>query len=207
VFTGIVTEVGKVISLRSGVLTVAACSVLNAAELGGSMAVNGACLTITHFTANSFSVDLSPETLQRTNLGSLADGSPVNLERPLALGGELGGHLVQGHIDGTGRLVFIRPSGGSHVARLEAPPEIMRYVVEKAFIAVDGISLTVTSRGSGDFEVSIVDYTMHHTNLAQRKMGERVNLEVDIIAKYVERSIHSQHGAINQDFLRENGFA
>lgn len=206
-FTGIVEEVGKVKSTPSLSLAVAAGRVLKGMELGGSIAVNGACLTVTRYDFASFSVDLTPETLRRTNLGLLVVGSPVNLERPLALGGELGGHMVQGHVDGTGKIVSIAPEGASPVFRFEAPPEILRYVVEKGFIAVDGISLTVTARDTGSFSVSVVDYTREHTNLGMRRVGDVVNLEVDIVAKYVEQFVQNRSASITMGFLQEHGFA
>jgi riboflavin synthase len=205
-FTGIVAEVGKVISARPDKLAVGASQVLKNLELGGSMAVNGACLTVTSFTASSFAVDLSPETVQRTNLGKLRNGDPVNLERPLGLGGELGGHLVQGHIDGTGQITGITPVGSSTVFRFAAPAEIMRYLVEKGFIAVEGISLTITTRGTADFEVSVIEYTRTHTNLGSHGIGDPVNLEVDIMAKYAERFVQAQRSEITPEFLREHGF-
>jgi riboflavin synthase len=205
-FTGIVTEIGKVISLQPDKLVVGAKQVLKNLELGASVAVNGACLTVTSFDTNSFAVDLSPETIRRTNLGKLKTDDPVNLERALGLGGELGGHLVQGHIDGTGRLIGITPEGGSTIFRFEAPEEIMRYLVEKGFVAVEGISLTITARESSYFQVSVVDYTKAHTNLNNHKVGDLVNLEVDIMAKYAERFIQSQDSRITAEFLRENGF-
>ncbi len=205
-FTGIVAEVGHVISLLPGKLTVGASRVLKALELGGSMAVNGTCLTVTSFTASSFSVDLSPETLKRTNLGTLKIGDAVNLERPLGLGGELGGHLVQGHIDGTGTIIGITPQGDATIYRIEAPEEIMRYLVEKGFIAVDGISLTITQREASYFEVSIIEYTRQHTNLIFHRIRDQVNLEVDIMAKYVEQYLHGQSSRLTVEFLRENGF-
>lgn len=205
-FTGIVAETGRVISLSPDQLTVGASLVLKNIELGGSVAVNGACLTVTSFSTGSFSVGLSAETLTRTNLGLLKSGDQVNLERPLGLGGELGGHLVQGHIDGTGRFVSSIPASGSNILRFSAPSEIMRYIVEKGFIAVDGMSLTVTSKTVSYFEVSVVDYTKAHTNLNLRRAGDQVNLEVDILAKYVEQFIQSQRPNLTEAFLRENGF-
>lgn len=205
-FTGIVQETGKVISASSGSLVTAASDVLPGMELGGSIAVNGACLTVTSFAAASFSVDITPETLRRTNLGLLSKGDRVNLERPLTLGGELGGHLVQGHIDATGRVVSITPDGESMLVRFEAPAGVMRYVVEKGFVAVDGISLTVVSREAGSFLVSVVDYTLRHTNLGDRPVGSVVNLEVDIMAKYVEQLSQAGGSGITMDFLQKHGF-
>ena len=205
-FTGIVVEVGKVISLQPDKLTVGASKILKGIELGGSVAVNGTCLTITSFNTDSFSVDLSPETVKRTNLGMLKTGDFVNLERPLGLGGELGGHLVQGHVDGTGQIVAITPEGGSTVFRIEAPAGIMRYLVEKGFVAVEGISLTITARTISYFQVSVVDYTRTHTNLNYHQIGDLVNLEVDIMAKYVEQYMQAQRPNLTLAYLKENGF-
>jgi len=206
VFTGIIEEIGKVTSVKSGGLVIAASKVLQGIELGGSIAVNGACLTVTSFNARSFSVDIMPETLKRTNLGLLSAGDRVNLERPLAMGERLGGHLVQGHVDATGRLISIEWEAGAMIVGFEAPPEVMRSVVEKGFIAVDGVSLTVVSRDASSFQVSIVDYTRRHTTLGSRQMGDLVNLEVDIVAKYVERLSQTRSTGITVDFLQEHGF-
>jgi len=155
-FTGIIEEVGKVISARDGRLTVAAGEVLKETILGSSVAVNGICLTVTNLANASFSVDVMPETLRRSNLGRLNPGDRVNLERPMPLGGRLGGHLVQGHVDGTGKVTAVSPEGGAVIFRFEAAPEVMYYIVEKGFIAVDGISLTVMDRTETSFRVSVV---------------------------------------------------
>ncbi|MBA7525551.1 Riboflavin synthase [subsurface metagenome] len=205
-FTGIIQEVGRVTSAQSGKVAIAAGDVLRGLELGGSIAVNGVCLTITNFNTNSFSVDIMSETLERTNLGLLRVGDRVNLERPLALGGELGGHLVQGHVDDTGRVASIKRSGEAIIIRFEAPPEMMRYVVEKGFIAVDGVSLTVVAKDASSFQVSVVDYTQEHTTLGNRQVGDLVNLEVDVIAKYVEQLSQARNTGITVDFLQEHGF-
>jgi len=205
-FTGIIEEVGKVTSVQSGNLVISASDVLREMELGGSIAVNGACLTVTSFDANSFSVDIMLETLKRTNLGLLSAGDKVNLERPLALGGRLGGHLVQGHIDATGRVTSIIWEGGTMLVRFESPPEVMRYMVEKGFVAIDGVSLTIVTRDTSSFGVSVVDYTWKHTTLGNMNVGDLANLEVDIIAKYVERLSQSPNTGITVDFLQEHGF-
>ncbi len=205
-FTGIIEEVGSVLSARVGSLTIAAREVLTDIKPGASIDVNGACLTVTDFSKSSFSVDVMPETLNRTNLGWLSAGAKVNLERAMALGGRMGGHLVQGHVDATGRMVSITRSGDATLIRIEAPEEVMHYVVEKGFIAVDGISLTVTTREPGSFEVSVVDYTRRHTNLDGKRVGDQVNLEVDIIAKYVEQLGQARRTGITVDFLQEQGF-
>ena len=205
-FTGIVEEVGKVISARSGKLVIAASDVIPGMERGASMAVNGICLTVTNFDNSSFSVDVMPETLKRTNLGLLYAGERVNLERPLPLGGRLGGHLVQGHVDDTGRVTSIAREGGAVIVRFEAPPEVMYYVVEKGFIAVDGVSLTIVTKDSSSFGVSVVDYTLKHTNLGSRRVGDLVNLEVDIIAKYVKQFSQTRSPGVTFEFLHERGF-
>ena len=205
-FTGIIEEVGEVTSVQSGKLAIAAGGVLQGVQLGESIAVNGVCLTITDFNTNSFSVDVMPETLKRSNLGLLRAGDRVNLERPLALGGRLGGHLVQGHIDATGRVASVFWEGEAMQVRFEAPPELMPYIVEKGFIAIDGISLTVLARDSNSFQVSVVGYTREHTILGKRRVGDLVNLEVDIIAKYVEQLCQARSPGITADFLKEHGF-
>jgi riboflavin synthase len=184
-FTGIVEEIGKLISASPTRLTIAATQVVDGMNPGDSIAVNGACLTVTDFDRASFSVDVMPETLQRTNLGLLKAGDSVNLERPTALGGKMSGHLVQGHVDNTGRIIALEWEGEALLLKFEAPTEVLRYAVLKGFIAVDGISLTITEKDSSSFGVSVVEYTRQNTTLGSRKKGDVVNLEVDIIAKYV----------------------
>ena len=204
-FTGIVEETGIVRSVRPDRLTISATEVLQGTKLGDSLAVNGACLTVNALGAGSFSVDVTPETLRRTNLGSLRSGSQVNLERALLIGGRLGGHLVQGHIDATGKIAALMPVGESITARVAAPPTVVRYIVEKGFIAVDGVSLTVVDYDATSFTVSLIPYTMERTTLGSRKIGDLVNLEVDIIAKYVEKAKQAS-GGVSLDFLSEHGF-
>jgi len=206
VFTGIVEEVGRVISAQPNRLTISASTVLQGLEPGGSLAVNGACLTVVNFDNKSFSVDLMPETLKQTNLGQLKIGDEVNLERPLTLGKPLGGHLVQGHVDATGKVASIDSEGEAVLVRFEAPAEVMRYVVKKGFIAVDGVSLTVVEGDATSFRVSLVGFTRSHTNLGRRRVGDMVNLEVDIIAKYVEQLSQTRSAGITVDFLQEHGF-
>jgi len=207
VFTGIVEEVGKVTLVRPGHLVITASDVLQGMELGGSINVNGVCLTIISLDTNSFSVDIMPETLERSNLGLLSAGDRVNLERPLSLGGRLGGHLVQGHVDATGRVTSVRWNGEAMLVRFEAPSEVMYYVVDKGFIAVDGVSLTVVTKDRSAFQVSVVDYTRQHTTLGDRQVGDPVNLEVDIIAKYVEQLGQARSTGVTMDFLQEHGFS
>jgi riboflavin synthase len=205
-FTGIVTEIGLVLAILPGQLSVGASAILKNLELGASVAVNGACLTVTLFDSRSFQVDLAPETERRTNLGNLKKGDAVNLERALGLGGELGGHLVQGHVDGTGRIVALRPEGNSYIFRFFAPPDIRRYLVEKGFIAVEGISLTVSTLGPDYFEVSVIDFTRRNTVLQYRRPGDNVNLEIDIMAKYAENFMRRQSSGLTPEFLRQSGF-
>lgn len=206
-FTGIIEEVGTVIAVSPGKLIVGARDILPGIKLGESIAVNGVCLTVTTFEPESFSVDIMPETKQRSNLGFLKADDRVNLERALALGGRLSGHLVQGHVDATGRVVSINWDGAALLVRCEAPPEVMLYVVEKGFIAVDGVSLTIAARDVSSFQVSIVEYTRKHTILGKIRVGDLVNLEVDIIAKYVEQLNQTRHTGITVDFLAKHGFS
>lgn len=205
-FTGIIEEIGNVVSAQSGKMVIAANNTLQGIKPGGSMAVNGVCLTVTDFDSKSFSVDIMPETLSRTNLGLLCPGDRVNLERPLALNGELGGHLVQGHIDDTGKVASARRDGEAILLTVEASPEVMRFTVPKGFIAVDGASLTIAARDSGSFRVSLVAYTRRNTTLGGKKAGDLVNLEADIIAKYVEHLSKSQSAGVTFDLLKEHGF-
>jgi riboflavin synthase len=207
VFTGIVQELGTIVSVTGEKIIARAGRSLKDIQIGGSIAVNGVCLTVTAFNDKSFSADVMPETLKKTNLGLLKPGNRVNLERPLAYHGEIGGHLVQGHIDDTGRVAHIAREGEAVLMTFEAKPEVMRYIVPKGFIAVDGISLTVTAKDAIGFGVSIVGYTLKSTNLADKKPGDLVNLEVDIIGKYVVELYGPRSAGITTDFLREHGFA
>ncbi len=205
-FTGIAEEVGKVEHIQPGKLKIRASRVLEGMQVGDSISVNGACLTVTTFDASSFVVDIMPETVRRSNIGQLKAGDGVNLERALAFGGRLGGHLVQGHVDAVGRVASMRWEGDTLMLEVEAPPEVMRYVVEKGFIAVDGLSLTVVGRWATSFSVSIVEYTRTNTTIAERRVGDLLNLEVDIVAKYVETLTGSGGSGITEEFLREHGF-
>ena len=185
-FTGIVEEVGIVAKINDKAMTVRASKVPEDMKLGDSIAVNGACLTAVDFSRSEFSVDLSPETMRRTSLGQLSVGGPVNLERALLVSDRMGGHIVQGHVDGTGRVMSIRSDGDSIIFRVRVPKRLNRYIVEKGFVAVDGISLTVVKRGASSFTVAVIPYTLENTNLSAVSVGDLVNLEADILAKYVE---------------------
>ena len=185
-FTGIVEEVGSVTQLEGYRMRVRAAQVMDGLKLGDSMAVNGACLTVVEMGPKEFSVDLSPETLRRTSLGDLSPGKSVNLERPLAVSDRLGGHIVQGHVDATGRLTSSKPEADCVILRIRCPKRMMRYIVEKGFITLDGISLTVVKKDTSSFTLSVIPYTLEHTNLKEMVPGDRVNLESDIVAKYIE---------------------
>ena len=192
-FTGLVEEVGRVTALVAeedagdARLTVSAGVTAEGTRLGDSILVNGACLTVDEVGADHFVFYTMPETLRRTALGDLGVGSPVNLERAMAAGGRLGGHIVQGHVDGVGEVVEITPEGGAEVWRFAAPESVLRYAVEKGSACEDGISLTVVSVDAVSFTVSILPHTRDHTNLGKLRVGDKVNLEADVVGKYVER--------------------
>lgn len=194
-FTGIVEGTGTVAALAAAAdgsgarLEVEASWLAGELRLGESVAVNGCCVTVAEPAAAGFAADLVAETLRRTALGGLAAGARVNLERPLALGGRLGGHLVQGHVDGVAKLLDRAPVGDGEEVRIELPPDLERYVVEKGSIAVDGVSLTVAGVGPGWFSVALVPHTLEVTTLGDRRPGDPVQLEVDVVAKYVERLV------------------
>lgn len=203
-FTGIVEEIGEAREVRPGRLIIAAKKVLEGTSHGDSMAINGACLTVTSVGDDSFSVDIMPETMRRTNLGRLHYGDPVNLERALLVGGRLGGHFVQGHVDDTGKVLSAATEGDALLVKFSAPSKLMRYIVNKGFIAVDGVSLTVIEPDVFSFSVSLVGYTRKQTTLSDGKPGDMVNLEVDIIAKYVERLKQGNNQEVMLGFLEEH---
>ena len=205
-FTGIVQEIGTIASLPAGGLVINAGQILEGVTIGASIAVNGVCQTIIDFNNTSFTVEVMPETLKRTNLGLLKIGDRVNLERPLGLGGEIGGHLVQGHIDNTGEVVSIASEGEATIMRFRAPADLMPYIVVKGFIAVDGTSLTVVDKDNTSFSVSIVGFTRDNTILTGRRIGDKVNLEADIIGKYVAEFTRQPGAGITAEFLQEHGF-
>lgn len=194
-FTGIVEELGRVAAIEDqgdAIRLGIGCELaVSDAKLGDSIAVNGVCLTVAEFDDEGFTADVMQESLDRTSLGGLAVGSPVNLERAVAAGARLGGHIVQGHVDGTGAIVFRTPGEHWEVVRISLPDELDRYVVEKGSIAVDGTSLTVSAVGGDDgarwFEVSLIPTTLADTVLGTLDAGATVNLEVDVVAKYIEK--------------------
>ena len=190
-FTGIVEEVGIVRSAEPGRLIVNASTVMGDMKVGDSICINGTCLTVTSFEGErdngTFSLDVVPETLRRTNLGELKSGHPVNLERSMPADGRFGGHIVQGHVDGTGKVHSVEADGEASLVTFDAPPNVMRYVVEKGFITVDGASLTVVKCDQNSFMVTLIPHTRENTVFRHRDVGDTVNLEADIIAKYTER--------------------
>ncbi|XOQ43903.1 MAG: Riboflavin synthase [Clostridium sp.] len=209
-FTGLIEEIGTVYQNNSiaGNLSICAKKVLEHITIGDSIAVNGVCLTVTDFNCNFFIADVTPETLQRSTLGNLHPGDPVNLERPLAANGRLGGHFVSGHVDSVGWVSCIQKKGNSTVMKIKAPPELLDLIVEKGSIAVDGISLTVAATDHDTFSVSIIPHTGSQTTIVHKKVGDPVNLETDLIGKYVHKFIHrdSHSSNITLDWLQQNGF-
>ena len=208
-FTGIVEEVGTVNGVskgaKSAVLTIAAKTIFEDLKLGDSVAVNGVCLTITRILKGSFTADVMNETLKRSSLGTLKIGSRVNLERAMPANGRFGGHIVSGHIDGTGMILKKRNDDIAVWYTIRASELVMRYVIEKGSIAIDGISLTVASVKKDHFAVSVIPHTAKETTLSQKNAGEVVNLETDIVGKYIEK-LNSQNQEITKDFLIRNGF-
>ncbi len=195
-FTGLIEDVGKIKSLRKGhrslVLTVGSRLPMRAMKLGASVAVNGACLTVVKRGRGAFTVDISPETMNCTNLGHLDAGSLVNLERPMRLGAELGGHLVTGHVDAIARVAAVEKRGEFTFFTFIVPAKLGSLIVPKGSVAVDGISLTVNACGKRSFSVAIIPFTLRHTNLRDRRVGDKVNLETDLLGKYVQSFMASR---------------
>jgi len=189
-FTGIIEEIGISKAITRNSLTIEAREVLGDMKLGDSIAVNGACITVIDMSKESFAVEIMPETKRLTNLGSLHRGDRVNLERALSAQGRFGGHFVQGHVDGIGKMLSSVAEDEAVIASISAPPGVIGYLVKKGFIAVNGVSLTITECASNYFSVSLVSYTRQNTNLGLLKQGDAVNLEVDIVAKYIEKFYH-----------------
>lgn len=221
-FTGLVEETGTLQSIRRGsrscVLTIGCSTVLEGSAIGDSIAVNGVCLTVTDMGSSYFTADAMPETLDRSSLGELKPGSIVNLERAMPADGRFGGHIVSGHIDGTGTIRSIVKDDNAVWYTVAAEPGILRYIVEKGSVTIDGISLTVAYVDDREFKVSIIPHTQKVTALSEKKTGSIVNLECDIIGKYVEKLLQPYHGSspaasgssagggLTEEFLRSNGF-
>lgn len=223
-FTGIVEETGVIRRIQKGrasaVLTIGAARVLEGTQIGDSIAVNGICLTVTELSGDTFTADVMHETLNRTAFSRLAPGSRVNLERAMAADGRFGGHIVAGHVDGVGTITEIRKDDNAIWYTFRAEPQVLRYIVEKGSITVDGISLTVAAVGNTSFSISAIPHTVSQTVLQDRKKGDPVNLETDIIGKYVEKLLFAgppkeepqgkdsrgESGGISREFLLKNGF-
>ena len=225
IFTGIVEETGKIESVANGnksaIITIIADKVLKGTKIGDSIAVNGVCLTVTSISGNKFTADVMAETIRRSSLGTLKHGSKVNLERAMAADGRFGGHIVSGHIDGTGVIRSLEREDNAVWVEIETPDKLLKYIVEKCSIAIDGISLTVAKLTDDSFSVSVIPHTGEETTLLAKKPGDIVNLENDIVGKYVERLMNfntsqkspfdnktatSTKSNITMDFLTENGF-
>lgn len=210
-FTGIIEEIGTVRRIEHGAkgarLTIQAKTVLEDTRIGDSIATNGVCLTVVSMTGDSFSADVMAESLRRSSLGTLQGGSSVNLERAMAANGRFGGHIVSGHIDGTGTIASQKREDNAVWVKVKTPAPLLRYIVEKGSIAIDGVSLTVAAVTDTDFSVSIIPHTGAQTILLGKKPGEPVNLECDVIGKYVEKMLtpHKSSG-ITMDFLAQHGF-
>ena len=221
-FTGIIEEIGEIAGVKRGQvssrLAIRGKKIFSDLKLGDSVAVNGVCLTATSISGDIFEADVMAETLRRTNLGGFSNGTRVNLERAMAAGGRLGGHIVSGHIDGTGRVSSLVREENAVWVRIDAEDKILRYIIEKGSIAIDGISLTVAETGPGYFKVSIIPHTGEETTLLRRRPGDIVNLENDVVGKYVERLLNfsagngeafgqkAKAGGIDLNLLSENGF-
>ncbi|WP_300369160.1 riboflavin synthase [Brachyspira sp.] len=217
-FTGIVEEIGTVKSVQSKVIIIEANKIFDDLHLGDSVAVNGTCLTVSSFNNKIFNADITQETLNRTNLGSLKNGSKVNLERAMSLQGRFGGHIVSGHIDGVGTIKSMKKDDNAIILTVEVAKSLMKYIVEKGSITVDGISLTVASLTDNTFSIAVIPHTLKETVLYYKKEGDRVNIENDIIGKYVERLLtfrdddsksnnhENNKSDITMEFLLKNGF-
>ena len=217
-FTGIIEEVGTVqgvVSGRtSGEISIRARTVLGGTKIGDSIAVNGVCLTVIRMSSGGFTADVMPETMRRTNLGQLSVGSIVNLERAMAADGRFGGHIVAGHVDGTGTILSMKNEENAVLVKIAAPKQILDLIIEKGSIAIDGISLTIAEITSHDFTVSIIPHTGSETILLKKKAGDMVNLENDVLGKYVQKLMglapeskpEEKKSNITMEFLMKNGF-
>lgn len=211
-FTGIIEEVGTIKAQKPGALELTATKILEDVHIGDSIAVNGVCLTVTSFTRNSFCVDVMPETFRRTSLGELSIGGKVNLERAMAANGRFGGHIVAGHVDDTGIISAINKEGNAVWITIKTPPSLLKYIIEKGSITIDGISLTVAKVTNQDFSVSIIPHTGQETTLLGKRIGNQVNLECDMVGKYIEKMLSfrepetSKESNITFEFLANCGF-
>jgi len=214
-FTGLIEEIGTVVSIvkttNSARITINAKKIMDNIKIGDSISTNGVCLTVTKFTSNSFSVDIMAETMRRSSLHSLTSGDEVNLERALLVGDRLGGHIVSGHIDGMGTITKLMKEDNAVWVTISASPEILKYIVQKGSIAIDGISLTVAYVDDRVFKVSIIPHTKDATTLLRKEVGDIINLECDMLGKYIEKFLQSReqvpvNKGIDMNFLSINGF-
>lgn len=203
-FTGIIEQTGEVINFKNGILSIK--SGFTELKIGESISINGVCLTIDSIHKNIFSVNVSKETLRRTNFSQLKIGQKVNLERALTFQSRLGGHIVLGHIDTTVKILKLLPEGNSKLFLFSLPEKYSKYIVEKGSVALDGVSLTVSKLTSGYFSVVIIPYTLQSTTFSERNVGDLVNLEVDILAKYVESVLNRKRSKITFELLKKSGF-
>lgn len=212
-FTGIVEEIGIISGIKQGknseILTIKAKKVLEDTKIGDSIAVNGICLTVTALYSDSFTADVMHETINRSSLSKLKYGSKVNLERAMPVNGRFGGHIVSGHVDGTGTIINIKPDDNAIWYKIQANQQILKYIVEKGSITIDGISLTVAKVSETDFSISAIPHTVEQTILKEKRQGDIVNLETDILAKYIEKLLNptqNEQSKITKEFLLEYGF-
>lgn len=212
-FTGIVEEIGSISGIKQGknseILTIKAKKVLEDTKIGDSIAVNGICLTVTALSSDSFIADVMHETINRSSLSKLKYGSKVNLERAMPVNGRFGGHIVSGHVDGIGTIINIKPDDNAIWYKIQANQQILKYIVEKGSITIDGISLTVAKVSETDFSISAIPHTVEQTILKEKRQGDIVNLETDILAKYMEKLLNptqNRQSKITKEFLLEHGF-
>ena len=212
-FTGIVEEIGIISGIKQGknseILTIKAKKVLEDTKIGDSIAVNGICLTVTALSSDSFTADVMHETINRSSLSKLKYGSKVNLERAMPVNGRFGGHIVSGHVDGTGTITKIQADDNAIWYKIQANQQILKYIVEKGSITIDGISLTVAKVSETDFSISAIPHTVEQTILKEKRQGDIVNLETDILAKYIEKLLNptqNEQSKITKEFLLEHGF-
>ncbi|TFE02993.1 riboflavin synthase [Jeotgalibacillus salarius] len=209
-FTGLIEEVGTIHNLQKGknsmILTITCSKVIKDAGIGDSISINGVCLTVTELADHRFSVDVMPETMKSTTLHELTKGSKVNLERAMAAGGRFGGHFVSGHVDGTGIIQSMKKEENAIYIYIQAPDELMKYFMMKGSVAVDGTSLTIFDVKNNAFMISLIPQTAEDTIIASKSPGSKVNIECDMIAKYVQNLMQPQQSGIDAAYLKENGF-
>ena len=205
-FTGIIEETGTLIKIGGGNITIECSKILEDMQIGDSISTNGICLTVTKFDDKSFSADVMPETIRRTSLENLKSGDVINLERALRLCDRLGGHIISGHIDGVGTIKSMKPEGNAIIVTIKTEKDLLRYIAAKGSIALDGMSLTVVNVNDIDFSVSLIPHTRDVTNFKYKKIGSLVNIEIDVLARYIERLMNFKSSTITKDFLISNGF-